>query len=292
MIKIMEEKNQLIKEIKEALDLIYRKGTTVQELLRRKYNYLTYLTKSEYRYINGLLLPQKYEEAKILTTPEMFFLLLIEKFWNLFRIINENIEDALIQPWVRVIFEHTCDIFWYLNQSTSKKKYIACKFWLCTLGLLKGKLNNLSYEDFLNFLDEKEKLEFLELQKRGFPEDEFHKKLHTLFPSISKENLPTFIEDYFKSLKDISLNKEQLENFYKWLSLYHHPNILVIINLEKELENKSHIFRCFALMACCGVNLINFLGSEILKNSDLIFTHDEKEKIAQLTKKAYEIFRN
>jgi len=289
----MREKNQIIKEAREALKMIYEKGIYIQSLLRKRYNSLTYSTKSGYRYIDGLLLPLNYADAKLLIAPEIFSTLFIEKFWQLFKIIQGNLENPLIQPWVRLIIEYTCDIIWYFKQQEFKKKEVACKFWLCTLGLIGGRLKHLNYDEFLNFLEkEKNKLHFSNLKREGYPPSKFHKEWHNLFPAISKENLPNFIEDYLKNLKDISIKREAIEDFYKWFSIYHHPNILVVTNLEKEIKDKSHIFRCFIIISCCGVSLIEFLSNKILGNPELVFSSEEKQKIARVTKETYEILRN
>ena len=47
---------------------------------------------------------------------------------------------------------------------------------------------------------------------------------------------------------------------------YHHPTIIIPGQLEVEMKDQSHLFRSFALMQMCGLSLIEFLTSEILRD--------------------------
>ncbi len=259
-----------IQEIKEALKEIYEKGFDIRDILKEKYNYSSRRSKEE-----------------ILIDPDIFYYSLFESFWKLFKIIGDNIENPLIQPWIRVIIEQSSDIFWYYQKSEIEKKEIACKYWLCALGFVGGKQGNLNYDNFLYFLeDTNKKNKFLVLKKEGYPSIKIHREWHNLFPSVSESNLPDFIEKYYLTLKGNSIKKLQLEMFFRDMSLYHHPN-LIMSKLGKEFEDKSHMFRCFALLSICGMSLIRFSLEEVINIPEPKLIEELNNKINVLFKKLY-----
>ncbi len=265
----MSENN--LKEINETLKKIYEKGFEIRDILKEKHNHSS---------------GRPVEE--VLIDPELFYYSLFESFWKLFESLSCNIENPLIQPWIRIIIEQSSDIFLYSKKSENEKKEIACKYWLCALGFVGGKQGNLNYDNFLNFLDnQKAKPKFIKLKENGYSIKEIHKLWHELFSPINENSLPSLIEEYFINLKGNFINKSQLDLFYRDMSLYHHPNILIINNLETELINKSHIFRCFTLMSACAISLIKFSVKEIIKKPEIDFSEDFYRKINELIKKLY-----
>jgi len=192
-----------------------------------------------------------------LVEPNYFFYFLFESLWKLFKTLSGNIENPLIQPWIRIVIEQSSDIIYYSNQSDEDKKAIACKYFLCTLGFLDGKQGNLTYDHFLTSLNELEKKDFLKIKEEGYPKRKIHQIWHEIFPPINEGKIPDLIEKYFLTIKENSIKKIQLEMLFRDMSLYHHPN-LIINNLDREFKDKSHIFRCFALLSICGMSLLRF----------------------------------
>ncbi len=258
-------------EIRETLKEIYEKGFEIRNILKEKHNY-----------------PSKRSKEEMLIDPEIFYYSLFESFWRLFKIISENIKNPLIQPWIRVIIEQASDIFWYYHKNEIEKKEISCKYWLCALGFVGGKQGNLNYDRFLDFLENKnEKNKFLTIKNEGYPPEKIHRIWHDLFPSINENSLPDFMEKYFVNLSGNSIKKFQLDRFYRDMSLYHHPNI-VMDNLEREFNDKSHIFRCFTLMLTCAISLIKFSMEETIKEKQEInFSENFYKKVNELVKKLY-----
>lgn len=259
-----------INEVKETLKEIYEKGFEIRNVLKEKYNYISLRSKTG-----------------ILIDPGLFYYSLFESFWNLFKIVSENIENPLVQPWIRVIIEQSSDIFWYSQKNENEKKDIACIYWLCALGFVGGKQRDLNYDDFLDILDDpKKKTKFLELKKGGYPIKKIHNEWHHLFPSVSEDCLPSFMEKYFLNMGGNFIKKSQLDHFYRDMSLYHHPSILMN-KLEEELSDRSHLFRCFALISFCGMSLIKFTTEEIIDNPTPDFIEELNKKINLLFKKLY-----
>jgi len=265
-----KNKDKTIYEIKETLNEIYKKGSEIRDILKEKHNH-----------------PSMKSKEEILIYPEIFYYSLFESFWKLFKIISDNIENPLIQPWIRVVIEQYSDIFWYSQKSETEKKEIACKYWLCALGFVGGTQGNLNYDGFLSFLgDANEKSKFSLLKSEGYLPKKIHKEWHNLFAPVNENSLPNFMEKYFLNLKGNSIKRSQLDRFYRDMSLYHHPNI-IIDSLEREFNDKSHIFRCFTLMSVCAINLIKFSAEEIIKKPKINFPEDFYKKIDELIKRAY-----
>lgn len=263
----------LEKEIKEVLKEINEKGFEIRDILKEQH-------KSSFR--------RPVEE--LLVDPDLFYYSLFESFWKLFRIINENIENPLVQPWIRVIVELSSDIFWYSKKSEIEKKEIACEYWLCAIGLVGGKQGSLNYETFLSILeDTNEKNKFLTLKNEGYPPDKIHKTWHKLFPTVN-ETLPSFMEEYFVNLNGNYIKRSQLNQLFRDMSLYHHPNI-IMGDLEREFKDKSHIFRCFALISVCAMSLIKFSAKGIIKKPEINFSEEFDKKINELIKGSYQDLR-
>jgi len=110
--------------------------------------------------------------------------------------------------------------------------------------------------------------------------------MHNLFPPISEDRLPEEIKQYFLNMNLNSIKKEQLDLFFRDMSLYHHPSIM-INNLEKEFKDKSHVFRCFALISLCGLSLIRFSIDKIQYTPKDISIKELNEKVNELIKKLY-----
>lgn len=266
----MSEESTDIKEVKSLLNEIYEKALEIKDVLKEKYNS-----------------PATRTEEEILTDPDILYYSLFENFWKLFNIISKNIENPLILPWVRIIIEQFSDILWYSQKNEIEKRNIACKYFLCNLGFVGGKEENLSYDNLLNLLEsDEEKVKFEALKNKGFPKKEFHKILHKLFPPISENSLPNILEKYFLNLKNNSIKKNQLDMFYRDMSFYHHPS-LAINNLEKEFKDKSHIFRCFALISVCGISLIGFSAEKQEYGLGENFIENLNKKLNNLFKNLY-----
>jgi hypothetical protein len=259
-------KTENIEETKQILKEIYEEGFNIRDFLKEKYNSFSKKPKEE-----------------ILTDPNLFYYSLFGDFWKLFKLISKNIENPLIQPWIRVIIEQSCDILWYYQQD--EKREIVARYFLCILGLLGGKQGDLNYDSFLKLIP-KEKNKFEELKVKGYPIKEFHKLMHNLFPPISEDRLPEEIKEYFLNMNLNSIKKEQLDLFFRDMSLYHHPSIM-INNLEREFENKSHVFRCFALISLCGLSLIRFSIDKTQYVSKEGFIEELNKKVNELIKKLY-----
>jgi hypothetical protein len=154
------------------------------------------------------------------------------------------------------------------------------------LGFVGGKQGDLTYERFLDFLEGDDKDKFSNLKKENYPIEKIHHEWHNLFAHINKNNLPDFMEEYFLNLKGNPIRKDQLDHFYRDMSLYHHPNILMN-NLEREFKDQSHLFRCFTLLYACAVALIKFSIDEIIKKPELNFSENFYKKINELIKELY-----
>lgn len=253
-------------EVKEVLKEIYEEGFKIKEILKKESNYISKRPKEE-----------------ILIDPKIFYYSLFESFWKLFKLVSNNIENPLIQPWTRIILEHSLDIFSYYQKNEIEKKQIACKYWLCSLGFVGGKRGNLNYDNFLRLMDNpKEQNNFSEIKKEGYPIKKIHNIWYHLFPKINENELPNLVEKYFLTIKGNSIKKSQLEMFFKDMSLYHHPNI-VLDKLESEFNDKSHIFRGFALISMCGISLIRFSYENNLYKGD-------KDSIEKLNDKINKLF--
>ena len=165
--------NEIILELKGVLREIYLKGFEIQDLLKEKYRRPLPLESAS--------LSRRRIEAEIMINPDLFHLSLFDSFWKIFKSVSDYIENPLMQPWLRVIIEQTSDIFFYYELDESKKKEVACKYWLCTLGLLGGKNGNLDYDGFLELLDDPSaRSEFSGLKSQGYPMEKFHKIQHFL----------------------------------------------------------------------------------------------------------------
>lgn len=282
-----ENKKQLIEEIKDLLQEISEKGIETVNILKEKHKTPTTIY-SNFRSINGIFLPRGYADAKMLIKPDLFNILLFENFWHLFKIVKDNIENPLVQPWIRVIIEQFSDIFYYSQKSEIEKKEIACKYWLCALGFIGGKQGNLKYEDFLESLDNKrDKVEFLKIKEKGYPIEKIHQKWYKLFGLITnKETIPDIIENYLLNIKGNSIKKEQLIIFYRDMSLYHHPNIIIKETLQRDFNNKSHIFRCFTLISIFGLGMIKFSVEKTIKK-EKISLFDFYKRVGLLMKKLH-----
>ncbi len=246
---------EIIKEVKETLKEIYEKGFEIADILKEKNQPI------EKKANLGLI-----NVNELFADTDIFYHSLFESFWKLFKEVADNLDNSLVQPWIRVFIEQSCDIFLYSEKSKEKKEEITHKYWLCALGFSKEQVKNLNYDYFIDLLkDPKEKQKFLDLKRMGFPSSEFNKIWHEIFSAITEPNLPNCIEKYFLNMNNKRLTKKQISDFFGDMSLYHHPNILTINSLEKDIRNKSHIFRCFALMAICGRSLIYFFAREIIK---------------------------
>lgn len=274
--------NEIIIELKDVLKEIYLKGFEIQNLLKEKYG--SPLPPE------SISLSRRTIEAEIMVKPDLFQFSLFDSFWRMFKSVSDCIENPLMQPWLRVIIEQTSDIFCYYEFDEDKKKEIACKHWLCVLGLLGGKNGNLDYDEFLKLLeDPSEKSKFLNLKLQGYPIKEFHRMQQSLFPSVNEANLPESVYNRFKNPQGNSVAISHIEGFCRDMSLYHHPTIIIPGQIEVELNDKSHLFRSFTLIQMCGLSLIEFLTSEILgdpsKRLGESFNQKQKEifeKIAKL----------
>jgi hypothetical protein len=259
--------DEIVQEVKEVLKEIYEVGFEITESLKKQYN---------------LLSSRPTEE--ILIGSELFSYSLFELFWRLFKRVSENIENPLTQTWIRIIIEQASDFIWC---SKNKNNDVVCKYWLCCLGFVGGKQRNLEYDKFLELLQNpKTKFRFLKLKNDGYPVKKIHKEFHNLFPAISEDCLPSFIEKYFLNTRGNSINKKQLDMFYRNMSFYHHPSILMN-KIDYEFEDKSHLFRCFTLISFCGMGLIKYSTEKLLKDSEDSFDNLNK-KISNLIKKLYD----
>src|SRR3989338_3749301 len=209
-----------------------------------------------------------------------FLIFQLESFWSLFKIVIKNLDNPIIQPWIRVIIEQSSDIIFYLDKPGDEKKNLACKYWLCTLGFLGGNHSGMNYDNFVNLLnDSTEKNKFIEIKEEGYSFKRIHSIWYKIFPSLTEEDkIPSFIEEYFLTIKGNNIQIIQLERFFRDMSLYHHPN-LIMNNLEREEKDKSHIFRCFALTSLCGLALLKYLNKkEINKIEGELFESLKEEQ--------------
>ena len=274
----MNMTDELIQEVKKALNEICKRGFKIADILKKRNKEI------EDRANSGLI-----SINELFADTNIFYYSLFESFWKLFRQVSEDIENPLIQPWIRVFIEQSCDIFLYSEKNEDEKKQITYKYWLCALGFSKEKVRNLDYDFFMNLLkDSTQKQKFLDLKTKGFPSKEFNKTWHELFSAITEDNLPKRIEKYFLNMHDKFLTKEQISNFWGDMSLYHHPNILTINSLVIERGDKSHIFRCFSLMTLCARSLIHLFTKEIIKMPEEDFTEEFNKKINNLIEELHE----
>ena len=255
-----------IQEVKKLLSKIHEKGFEIANIIKQKNNYISTKPKEE-----------------ILIDPELFSYYLFDLFWKLFKRVSENIENPLVQPWIRIVIEQASDFIWC---SKNKDNDIACKYWLCHIGFVGGKQKDLEYDNFLELLlNQKTKAKFLTLKDEGYPKKKIHDEIHNLFPAINEKNLPSFIERYFLNVRGDFIKKEKLDMLYRDMSFYHHPSLLMN-KIDYEFEDKSHLFRCFILISLCGMSLIKYASDEIIKNSGNSFD-DLTESVNSLIKGLY-----
>jgi len=267
-----------INEIKEVLNKIYEKGFEITNVLKK--NNKSILEKAN----SGKITPNE-----LFADTDIFYYSLFESFWKLFKQVSEDIENPLIQPWVRVFIEQACDIFLYNEKSKEEKEQLTYLYWACAIGFSKNVTKYLNYDFFINLIKNQDKKQkFLDLKKDNFPSEFYNRIWHELFSAINKSNLPNTIEKYFFNLDDKNLTKEQIANFFGDMSLYHHPNIITINSLNMEKENKSHLFRCFALMYLSSKSLIRFFANEIIQEPDKILSEDIENKIKKIIKRLKE----
>ena len=261
-------------EIKEILREIYEKGFEITSILKEN-NKVT-LDKANAGEISV---------NELFADTNVFYYSLFESFWKLFKQVSENIENPLVQPWIRVFIEQSCDIFLYNEKTKEEKEQTTYLYWSCALGFSKNTTKNLDYNFFINLIkDADKKQKFLELKKDNFPSEFYSKTWHELFSAITKSNLPNNIEKYFFNLGGKTLTKEQISNFFGDMSLYHHPNILTINSLNLEKEDKSHLFRCFALMYLSSKSLIRFFANDVIKEPSKVLSKDVENRVNNLIK--------
>jgi hypothetical protein len=261
-------------EIKEILKEIYERGFDITIILKEQNK--TILDKAN----SGKITPNE-----LFADTNVFYYSLFESYWKLFKQVSENIENPLLQPWVRVFIEQACDIFLYNEKSPDEKEQLTYLYWSCAIGFSKNVTKDLNYDFFINLIkDPDKKQKFLDLKKDNFPSEFYNKTWHELFSAINKSNLPNAIEKYFFNLEDKSLTKEQIANFFGDMSLYHHPNILTINSLTLEKEDKSHLFRCFALMYLSSKSLIRFFAKDIIQEPNKILSEDIENKVKNIIK--------
>jgi hypothetical protein len=264
-----------IEKSQEVLNEIYRAGQKITNILKERNN----------KFSNRPV-------EQILTEPDLFFYYLFEGFWKLFKTLSENIENPLVQPWVRVTIEQSADIVYYNHLRENEKKDLAIKYFLCSIGFVGGKMGNLDYQKFLDIMDESSgKNNFSKLKEDNYPHEKIHKIWHELFPNINENNLPEFIEKYFLTFKGNSIKKSQLDGFFRDMSLYHHPSI-ALNNLEKEFAEKSHLFRCFALISISGLSLIRFAEEELVNDQKLNLSEGLNNKIFEMFKQLFMVKAN
>lgn len=269
----MKQQTQ-IDEIKEVLNKIYKNGFEITNVLKEKNKSL--LEKAN----SGKISPNE-----LFADTDIFYYSLFESFWKLFKQVSENIENPLIQPWVRGFIEQACDIFLYNEKSKEEKEQLNYLYWSCAIGFSKNITKDLNYDFFINLIknpDKKQRL--LDLKKDNFPSEYYNKTWHELFSAITKSNLPNAIEKYFFNLDGKTLTKEQIANFFGDMSLYHHPNILTINSLTLEKEDQSHLFRCFALMYLSSKSLIRFFAKDIIQEPNKILSEDIENKVKDIIK--------
>lgn len=267
-------KEEKINEIKKVLGEICERGFEITGILKEK---------------NKLILDKansgKISPNKLFSDIDVFYYSLFESFWKLFKQVSENIENPLIQPWMRVFIEHSCDLFLYNQKTDEEKEQITYLYWSCALGFSKNTAKDLDYDFFINLIkDRTKKQKFLDLKKDNFPSEFYNRTWHELFPAITKCNLPSEIEKYFFNLDGKNLTKKQISDFFGDMSLYHHPNILTINSLNMEKGDRSHLFRCFALMYISSKNLIRFFANEIIKIPEKDMSKDFTSRANQLFK--------
>jgi len=262
--------DETIQGAKDVLTEISREGFKIAELLKEKANSVKIPSSSK-----------RMEE--LMVHPEYFRFFLFDNFWSVFKNISENIENPLVLPWIRIIMEQSSDFLWYTGQNEIEKGEIACKYWLSTLGFLEGKFENLDYDNLLSLLKTPNaRTKFLGLKNEGYPKKKAHMFLHRLFPPLN-DDLPDFVEKYYLNLNGNLIKKSNLSSFFKDMCFYHHPS-LMINQLEREFEDKSHIFRCFALLSICGICLIRFSIESGISSK-------KEEFIGELNKKISILFR-
>ena len=75
--------------------------------------------------------------------------------------------------------------------------------------------------------------------------------------------------------------------FFRDMSLYHHPNI-IINNLDREFNDKSHIFRCFASLSICGLSLLRFSAEKSIDKAKQEFIINLNKQVNELIIKLHQ----
>ncbi len=265
---------ELIQETKKVLTEIYEEGFKIVEILKERAS-------------NAQIFPDCRRTERLFIHPKYFHFFLFDSFWKVFENISDNIESPLVQLWIRIILEQSSDFLWFSGQGKTEKEELACKYWLSTLGFLGGKFENLDYDKLLSLLEaSSERVKFVKLREVGYPKKKAHDLLHHLFPLLN-DNLPDFVEKYYLNLKGNLIRKSNLSSFFRDMCFYHHPS-LIINQLEREFDDKSHIFRCFALLSICGICLIRFSIESGISSKEEKFLEDLNEKILNLLGSLYQ----
>src|SRR3989344_6959082 len=142
----MNMTDELIQEVKKALNEICKRGFKIADILKRRNKEI------EDRANSGLI-----SINELFADTNVFYYSLFESFWKLFKQVSENIENPLIQPWIRVFIEQSCDIFLYNEKSKEKKEQLTYLYLSCAIGFSKNATKDLDYNFFINLIKDTDK---------------------------------------------------------------------------------------------------------------------------------------
>ena len=224
--------------------------------------------------INGRFVPEALGMAQLNTDPNYFMFFLLDTYWRLNALVEENIKDPLIQFSMRPLLEFCYGKILYFHlQNSLKQKNLALKYWLC-IGALRRVTSNegMEKEMYYHLLEMlpngSEKNRFINLEKKGFPLGEVSNEIQRIFPSVRIKEM-----------------KEQLEMIYLWLSQFTHGNMFLMRVMNDDATTKRHVFKCSLILFLTGYHLLSFTHKEILKetsdNTTLLSLKEEIKSIVQ-----------
>lgn len=280
----MPKKRLNTNQINKLLSGILKKGEEQIEILKKKGAEIVVTTGKFYPFksYKGIYLPARKADAKMITDPDNFMVLLLEEYWQFYKITVNNIKNPIVQFLIRPLLEFTYSmVIWYGLKNESKKKEIAVKYWLCNVGLFsRQRIREISYDDLIEELSPDERAIYENVQKKTIKEKmkEFHRMLYNLFPRLHEDNLPKELEIFTKNAFEKEIKREGIEIFFQWFSLFVHPNLFLLKGLPEEQDTQSHIFRSATILMLCGSNVLDFVSKKILKrNKDREINEIKKE---------------
>jgi len=266
------------KRIQLLLSEIHLLGRSQLELYKQKTNRslfsCTFLG-HDYLCVNDIFMPTPKAQAKLISDPMNFLVLLIEKFWNLFGEIVNSMHLPIVQFALRTQLELTEKIIYYISRNRIEQKDIAIQYWLLNIGMFHYKYRQKwlkIYNELIKELSDNQiRVIYTKLKEENFPVSKISKELLAkLFVSPRAEKIFEEVKDFLG--KDTS--RETLQYLYSFLSNLIHGNLFLLESITKG-RDYEHLFRCGAILSWASKKTIELLQKHVNMKVDMV----EKEKL-------------